>query len=67
VDWCSKNNLLIFGIYEYPHESHSDMIKIPKEFLKTKLKMDVMNWHVDRAMMMMMIGSGPTMNKISLI
>jgi hypothetical protein len=32
VDWCKKNNLLIFGTDEYPHESYFDMLKITEEF-----------------------------------
>jgi hypothetical protein len=38
VDWHRKNNMLIFGIDEYPHESYFDMLKISEEFLRTKMK-----------------------------
>jgi hypothetical protein len=50
ADWRRKNNLLIFGIDEYPHKSHIDTLKITEEFLRMKMKVDVMNWHIDSAM-----------------
>jgi hypothetical protein len=50
VDWRRKNNLLIFGIDEYPQESYINTLKITEEFLRTKIKVDVMNWHIDSAM-----------------
>jgi hypothetical protein len=42
--------LLIFGIDEYPHESYFDTLKITEEFLRTKMKADIMNWHIDSVM-----------------
>jgi hypothetical protein len=50
ADWHRKNNLLIFGIDECPHESYSAMLKMTEEFLRTKMKVDVMNWHIDSIM-----------------
>jgi hypothetical protein len=47
ADWHRKNNLLIFGIDEYPLEPHIDTLKITEEFLTTKMKVDVMNWHIN--------------------
>jgi hypothetical protein len=47
ADWRRKNNLLIFGTDEYPLEPHTDTLKINEEFLKTKMKVDVMNWHIN--------------------
>jgi hypothetical protein len=47
ADWRRKNNLLIFGIDEYPHESYFDTLKTTAEFFKTRMKVDVMNWHID--------------------
>jgi hypothetical protein len=50
ADWCRKNKLFIFGIDEYPHESYFDMLKITEEFLRAKMKVDIMNWHIDSVM-----------------
>jgi hypothetical protein len=50
ADWRRKNNLLTFGIDEYSHESYFDTLKVTEEFLRTKMKVDVMNWHIDSVM-----------------
>jgi hypothetical protein len=50
ADWCTKNKLLIFGTDEYPHESYFDTLKTTEEFFRTKMKVDVMNWHIDSVM-----------------
>jgi predicted RNase H-like nuclease (RuvC/YqgF family) len=50
ADWRRKNNLLIFGIDDFPHESYIDTLKITEEFLKTKIKVDVMNLHINSVM-----------------
>jgi hypothetical protein len=50
AEWHRKNNLLIFGIEEYPNESYFNTLKITEEFLRTKMKVDVMNWHIDGVM-----------------
>jgi hypothetical protein len=50
ANWRRNNNLLIFGKDEYPHESYFDMLKINEEFLRMKMKVDVMNWHIDSVM-----------------
>jgi hypothetical protein len=42
--------LLTFGIDEYPHESYFGTLKITEEFLRTKMKVSIMNWHIDSVM-----------------
>jgi predicted Rossmann fold nucleotide-binding protein DprA/Smf involved in DNA uptake len=40
ADWCRKNNLLIFGIDEYPNKSYFDTLKKTEEFLRMKMKVE---------------------------
>jgi hypothetical protein len=48
-DWHRRNNLLIFGIDEDPHESYFNTIKTSEDFLTMRIKADIMNWHLDSA------------------
>jgi hypothetical protein len=50
AEWHRKINLLIFGIDEYPHESYFDTRKITEDILRTRMKLGVMNWHIDSVM-----------------
>jgi hypothetical protein len=59
ADWRREKILLICGIDGYPHESYFDTLKITEEFLRTKIKVDVMNWHIDSIMRIGRRGSRP--------
>jgi NAD-specific glutamate dehydrogenase len=48
-NWCQKNNLLIFGTSAYPYESYFGTLKITEDFFRMNMRVDVMNWHSDSA------------------
>jgi hypothetical protein len=40
-EWRRRNNIMIFGIEEYPNETYFDTLKITVDILKTKVKIKI--------------------------
>jgi hypothetical protein len=47
-EWRRRNNMLIFGIEEYPHETYFDTLITAEDVLKMKVKVEITNWHIER-------------------
>ena len=47
-EWRRRNNILIFGIEEYPHETYFDTLKITEDIFKTKVKVEIADWHIEK-------------------
>jgi hypothetical protein len=46
-DWRRKNNLIVYGSEEFPHESYLYALKIIKDFIRIKMRTDTKNWLID--------------------
>jgi hypothetical protein len=46
--WRRRNNILVFSIEEYPHETYFDTLKITEDILKTKVNVEIANWHIEK-------------------
>ena len=47
-EWRRINNILIFCTEECPHETYFDTLKITKDILKVKVKVEIANWHIEK-------------------
>jgi hypothetical protein len=42
-----RNNILIFGVEEYPNEGYFDTLKIVEGVFRMKMTVEMTNWHTD--------------------
>jgi hypothetical protein len=47
-EWRRRNNISIFGIEEYPLETYFDTLKITEDILKTKVKVEIVDWRIEK-------------------